>query len=116
MDHLISQVPSWVVTGIVGLVGIGVGWGFVKSEVAYLKEQTKDNKTRIEELAATRANFELKVDCQTFRSDCKKDTDKKFDDIKSAIEANREVVVDKFDEVKEFMGYVKRAIENINGK
>ena len=116
MDHLISQVPSWVVTGIVGLVGIGVGWGFVKSEVAYLKEQTKENKDRINGLASTRSSLELKADCQTFRSDCKRDTDKKFDDIKSAIETNRKIVVDKFDEVKEFMGYVKRAIEGINGK
>lgn len=116
MEHLITQVPSWIVTAVIGLIGIGIGWGFVKSEVNHLKEEQKTQKTKIDTFDSQKLNGEFKDDCGTFREQCRDDLKIKFDDIKFAIYQNKETVTAQFNEIKEFVGYVKRAIEEVNGR
>lgn len=116
MEHFVTQIPSWFVTAIIGLVGVGIGWGFFKSEVAHLKEQSKIDRDKIDRLSTSRPDLQLRADCITFRQSCRDDMDSKFSEIKSAIDKNREVVTEQFDEVREFMGYVRRALEDMNGK
>lgn len=116
MSELLLQIPSWIVTGLIGLLGIAVGWGWFKSEVSHLKESQKSQDTKIENLQKEKLNIAFKTDCGEFRNNCKEEVNKKFDDIKLAIDKNRDTVLEKFEEVQKFMGYVGRVVEEINGK
>jgi len=107
MEHLITQIPGWIVTAMIGLFGIAVGWGFFKSEVNHLKENQINQRIKIESLIAH---------CEVFRGECSKRMDNKFDEIKKSISENRVVTTKQFEEIKEFMGYVRRVIEEANGK
>lgn len=116
MEQLLIQIPSWIVTAAVGLIGIGIGWGFIRSEVNHLKEEQENQRTKIEELDSQKLNAEFKTDCGDFREQCQDGMKAKFDDIKFAINKNREVVTAQFQEIREFIGYVKRVVQEINGK
>jgi len=107
MENIMTQVPSWIVTAIIGLTGIGVGWGFFKSEVKHLKEDQINQKIKIEGLI---------THCEAFRTQCRDAMNDKFDEIKSSLSNNKNTATIQFEEIKEFMGYVKRVIEEVNGK
>ena len=116
MEYFITQIPGWIVTAIAGFIGIGIGWGFVKAEVNHLKEGQQEHKIKIEALDSQKLNGGFKDDCGIFREQCKDDMKIKFDDIKFAINQNKETVTSQFNEIREFIGYVKRAIEEVNGR
>jgi uncharacterized membrane-anchored protein YhcB (DUF1043 family) len=116
MENLLVQIPSWIVTAIIGLLSVAVGWGWIRAEVNHLREDQKLNKQKIDELQKDKLNVAFKVDCGDFREKCRDDVNSKFNDIKLAIDKNRETVLSQFDEMREFMGYMKRAVEDINGK
>jgi archaellum component FlaC len=107
MEHIMTQIPSWIVTAMIGLIGIGIGWGFFKSEVTHLKEDQVSQKIKTEGLI---------THCETFRSQCRDSMNSKFDEIKLALSNNKNIATTQFEEIKEFMGYVKRVIEEVNGK
>lgn len=112
----ITQFPSWIMTGIFGVIGVAVGWGYFKAEMKNLQEKVNKSEGKIEVLTTGRIGFALKTDCEKLREECKDGTKEELSSIKKAIDNNREVVLEKFDEVKEFMGYVKGKIEDYNGR
>ncbi len=107
MENLITQVPSWIMTAMIGLIGIGIGWGVFKSEVGHLKQEQIDQKIEAKS---------LNTHCQTFRNQCQGEMKSKLDEIKLSLNNTRDTTTIQFNEIKEFMGYVKRAIEEINGR
>ena len=112
----IAQFPSWIVTGIFGLIGVAVGWGYFKAEIKHQKEKSSKLEDQVNSLILSRPTLELKVDCEKNREKCQDDMKNKLIDIKNAINDNKLIVLEKLDEVKEFMGYVKGKIEDYNGK
>ena len=109
MEHLIAGVPGWIVTAIVGLVWIGIGWGMVKSEIHILKDKQAKQEEKISTIVE-------KTDCTRLREDCRESIRDQLIEVKVAVEANRKIVLDKFDEIMQFMGYVKGKIEDYNGR
>ena len=109
MEHIIAGIPGWVVKAIVGLVGIGIGWGMVKSEIHILKDKQAKQEEKISTIVE-------KTDCTKFREDCRESIRDQLVEVKVAVEANRKIVLDKFDEIMQFMGYVKGKIEDYNGR
>ena len=107
MEHLITQVPSWIVTAMIGLVGIGIGWGVFKSEITHLKEEQINQKVKIEG---------MDTHCETFRNQCQGEMKGKLDEIKLSLNNTRDITTNQFNEIKEFMGYVKRVVEEFNGR
>ena len=107
MEHLITQVPSWIMTAMIGLVGIGIGWGIFKSEITHLKEEQINQKIKSES---------LNTHCETFRGQCKDEMKGKLDEIKLSLSNTRDTTTNQFNEIKEFMGYVKRVVEEVNGR
>ena len=107
MENFITQVPSWIVTAMIGLVGIGIGWGFFKSEVGNLKEGQKSHEIKIEG---------IKTHDEVFRTQCQGQIKNTFDEIKLSLGNTRDTTTSQFIEIKEFMGYVKRVVEEINGR
>ena len=116
MEYILTQVPGWIVTAVIGLIGIGIGWGFVRSEVSHLTEGQKKQEIKIETLESRKLSSGFKDDCESFRGKCQSDMKDKFEEIKSAINKNRETVVEQFNEIREFVGYVKGKIEDYNGR
>lgn len=107
MEYFITQVPSWIVTAMIGLVGIGIGWGFLKSEITHLKEEQKNQKIEI---------TGIDTHCETFRGQCQVGMKDKLDEIKLSLNKTRDTTTNQFNEIKEFMGYVKRVVEEVNGR
>jgi hypothetical protein len=116
MEHLLLEVPGWIITGVIGLIGIGIGWGFFKSEVSNLRKEQDLQRIKVESLEAKKMDVAFKVDCGAFRENCQGQMDERFVEIKEAINKNRETVVSQFQEIREFIGYVKRFVEQINGR
>ena len=81
-----------------------------------MKEKISRNEDRIDTITNARTTLILKTDCDKFREECREGVKEELSAIKKAIDANRNVVLEKFDEVKEFMGYVKGKIEDYNGR
>ena len=116
MEHFITQIPDWIFTIFAVLIGAGISWGFLKSEVNHLKKGQEKQWEKIEDLESKKLNSEFKDDCGIFRIQCKDEMKIKLDDIKFFINKNREIVTTQFSEIREFIGYVKRVVEEINGR
>lgn len=112
----ITQFPSWIITGIFGVIGVAVGWGYFKAEIKNQKDKSDKLEEQVNTLILSRPTLELRVDCDKNREKCQNEMKDKLADIKNAINSNREIVLEKFDEIKEFMGYVKGKIEDYNGR
>jgi gas vesicle protein len=113
MENFITSIPTWIITLFIGLLGIAVGWGYFKSEVKHLDQSQKNQDNKIDTLEK---NIQLRSDCRDYRERCQENIKIQIGEIKLAIDKNREAVLDRFDEVKEFMGYVKGKIEDYNGR
>jgi len=111
----ITQFPNWIITAIFGVIGVAVAWGYFKAEMKTLQEKVSKSEGKIEVLTTGRVGFALKSDCEKFREGCREEMRDELSSIKKAIDNNKTVVLEKFDEVKEFMGYVKGKIEDYNG-
>jgi hypothetical protein len=116
MEYLLNEIPTWIITALVAFISMGISWGFFKSEVSHLKEADKEKARRLENLETAKTNMVFKMDCGTFREQCQGNIEKEFSFIKSAIDKNREIVLSRFDEFKEFMGYVKRVVEDFDAR
>lgn len=112
----ITQFRNWIITAIFGLIGVAVGWGYLRAEVKNLKEKTDKLQGQVEAIILTGITFEPKIDCEKNREKCQNEMKDKLIDIKNAINDNRQIVLERIDEVKEFMGYVKGKIEDYNGR
>ena len=81
----------------------------VKSEIHLLKDKQSKQEEKLNTIV-------VKADCTKFREDCRESIRDQLIEVKVAVEANRKIVLDKFDEIMQFMGYVNGKIEDYNGR
>ncbi len=105
MESFMDKLPGWFVTMLMGGMGVAVGWGILKAEVANLK-------MRMNEASEKLKGFVDKQTCAAVESSISEDLVL----IKESIDENRRVVTKQFEEIREFMGYVKRVVENVDRK
>ncbi len=105
MEQIASNIPSWLITAFMGGIGIAVGWGILKAEVKNIKEELKTQKDQL-------THYMKKQECSQIETVITDD----LDEIKGSIEENRRVMTKQFEEIREWMGYVKRVVEDFDKK
>jgi len=81
-----------------------------------LKKTVDDNVKDIKMLKDRGLNLVFVPECDKIRNECHSLQTQQFTEMKVAVMENRKMVMDKFDEVTRFMGYVTRALEDSNSK
>lgn len=111
MSHL-PDVPSWIVSLLAGVAGVGVTWGYLKATMDIMKKTIDENVKDIRMLKDRGLNLVFVPECDKIRAECHQVQGQRVSELKEAIMDNRNMVIEKFDEVTRFMGYVTRALEN----
>lgn len=94
--------------------GYLLGYITVRADVKNLREGQNELKNTIEKkeirikaLEDRGMNIMFKTDCGLYRGECQAGVTDQLQDIKDEIRTNRDMVVEKFEVIKEFMGFIK---------
>ena len=105
---------EWIqaaISAAFGLGGVAVGYGYLRARVSNLAENQNDHAKRILSLENRGIHLMFRENCKEVRDECHGNLCAKFEEVKDEIKNNRLLVMEKFDEISQFMGFVKAIIE-----
>jgi hypothetical protein len=99
------------ISALTGLGGVLIGYGIIKEKVSQAVKTNDDQERRILALEARGLRLIFKEDCTESRTECRDSICTKFEEVKELVKENRNIVAVKFDEISQFMGWVKAKLE-----